>query len=196
MQSITKVLLSALIFVPALSMAQTKVGDCQGQFAGASVVSLNLSSEIKSADQLPKKIFVAQTADYLVSSKNSDLKIWGRQSFITGEVGIVCATLKEAGSLGFSIYAPALIDRSPGHPVGNSFWQFHMTVSDHRAGIWNQKSRFAPRSSDFLARMQESGFKVYGEAGSSTRYQLHFVRESLGITEHLRIRYDLTNDLP
>jgi hypothetical protein len=192
----TFIAVSVFIFLPMLASAETKVSDCQGNFTAAGIISLNQSTEIKSLDQLPKKIFVAQTADYLITSKTSETKLWGRQSFITTEGKVMCATLKDQGRTGFAMLAPTLIDLSETHTVGNSFWQFHMTIDDQHVGIWNQKSRFSPRSSDFLLRMQEGGIKVYGEMVSSTRYQLHFVRESPTVTEHLRIRYDLTNDLP
>jgi hypothetical protein len=187
---------SAMMVFSSSVWAQSRVGNCESQFAGADLLSPNVMTEIKSLDQLPKKIFVAQSADFLISEKVSGLKLWGRQSFVSGEEKVVCATLRKSSETGFSMYAPTLIDLSGAHTVGNSFWQFHMIATEQRAGLWNQRSRFSARSGDFLARLQEAGVRVYGEIISSSQYQLHFVRENDGASEHLRIRYDLTDDLP
>lgn len=200
MRKTTFIIVSTFALLPMIAFAETKVGDCQGNFVAANATSSSTISEVKSVDQLPKKIFVAQTADYLIASKTSETKLWGRQSFVSGEGKVLCATLKDqskdVSQVGFAMMAPALIDLSEAHSVGNSFWQFHMTINDQHVGIWNQKSHFTPKSADFLQRMQENGIKVYGELLSPDHYQLHFVRESVNGIEHLRIRYDLTNDLP
>jgi|GEM_PF-2569567 len=175
--------------------ATPKVSDCLSKFADKMAQPLSQFVEIKSLEQLPKKIFVAQTADYLVETKSDDFKLWARQSFVSGESRAVCASFQKASSLGISMYAPTLIDLSELRKTGDSFWQFHLMVSNEKVGIWNQRSRISTHAKDFLLRLQDAGVRVFMEARTPTNYQLHFIRKSEAMIEHLMIRYDLVDDL-
>ena len=179
----------------AQSLAARKVSDCLGKFSDKLTRPLADVIEIKSMHQLPKKIFVAQAADYLVEAAAEDLKLWGRQSFVSGESKAVCASFKKNSSIGISMYAPTLIDLSGPGKTGNSFWQFHLMISNEKVGIWNQRSRLPTHSKNFLLRLQETGIRVFMQAMTPTSYQLHFVRNNDAVIEHLIIRYDLVNDL-
>lgn len=187
-----------LIFVALPVTAQNanpgKVGDCLISFSEKINRPAHDGSEIKSLDQLPRKIFVAQSADYLVETKD-EMKLWGRQSFVSGESKAICASLPKNAGLGISMYAPALIDLSDDHKTGNSFWQFHLMVSEGKIGLWNQHSRLHAKAENFLPRLQEAGIQTFLQAMTPTNYQIHFIRKSERGTEHLIIRYDLVDSL-
>ncbi len=185
----------AIFVLGTVCFAEVKVSDCDKP---PEFVSSIKGTEIISTENLPKMVFVASRAEYYVENRNSNLKIWGKQSFKNPESEIMCAsgtqTLSE--SQGFSQYAPTLLDLTSDKKTENSYWQFHMMADKKNIGIWNQKSRIYSQIKDVGQALAKIGGQVKILQTSHDQFEMKIVKEIGANIEVLVVYFDAYSKIP
>ncbi len=151
---------------------------------------------LSSIRSLPHMLLIGQRAIYYAESKTTGFRLWGEQSFVKGQSRINCASMKEAETQSFSIYAPTLIDLSGDKSIGDSYWQFHMIANPQQFGIWNKKSRLFSKTTDLEAGLAKIGAQVQVVQISKDQFELQFSRETDKMIETLSIRFDAVTEVP
>lgn len=151
----------------------------------------SIGSLIADPQSLPKSLLLAKSAKYLVQGKGKSFKIIAEQSFVKGKAQIVCASGTSDISQSFSIYAPALLDLTDSKEIGHSFWQFHISVSDKKLGVWNQKTRMFKNIEDLEKTLSSLGFDYQWSQISYDEFELILNKESSGYLERLSLKFDL-----
>jgi hypothetical protein len=165
-----------------------KVPSCEGQQEIFS--PSNLGVVVKNIESMPKMIYVAKRAKYLIESKKHSFQLAATQSFLQGESKILCSTLSRVADKGFSIYAPTLIDLTDEKKTGNSFWQFHVSIGQSQLGIWNQKTRMFDKNKEVEKSLTAAGLQLQILQISHDEFDLIFSRENGEFSEQLVIRFD------
>lgn len=173
------------IFLSLSSHSTVTVPDCSSKpdFISDSRRSPNLKT-------LPAMAFVARKAEFYVENKEQTQRIWGEQSFVKSKPRIVCAHWERAGTQGFSMYAPTLLDLRPSAKGADVYWQFQVTASDHQYGIWNQKSRLFSKVKDLESALLQMGAQMQIYQISHEQFELVFTRETSSWVETLSVTYD------
>lgn len=110
-------------------------------------------------DVMPKNLFVGRMAHFWVESKDGLTKVGVKQNFKTGHKEFACATLPRGLKRHFSLFAPALLDRTLGQKTGTTIWQFQTSLDEGRLGVWNQKTKlFTPEQ--FFAYAKKNGLQL------------------------------------
>ncbi len=152
-------------------------------------------TSIKNLEALPKMVFIAKRARFQIESKKHSFQLVSHQSFVKGESKIICSTPSDVVEKSFSIYAPTLIDLTENEKIGDSFWQFHISVGKTKLGVWNQKTRLY-NSKDIKKSLAQSGIRLRILQTSHDEFEMIFSRESNEFSEKLSIRFDAINKLP
>jgi hypothetical protein len=176
------------------AFSASKVSDCQSR---PDFVSGWRSSSLRSIDALPKMIFVGRKADYYVENKKENLKIWGQQSFVRAESKIICASapVTMENNLGFSMYAPTLLDLTRSDNSGDSYWQFHLMPAPKQFGIWKQKSRLFSKAKDLETALSRIGAQIQIYQVTHNEYEMVLTRESEQSFEMLSVYFDAVSDI-
>lgn len=167
-----------------------KIPSCESNVHERSAAS-SFGTIVKNIDSLPKMIYLAKSAKMYVENKKQGIRLIANQSFVKAESKISCSTPGISDN-SFSIYAPTLIDLTDEKKVGNSFWQFHVSISTDKIGIWNQKTRLFRSSQDISKVLEKEGLQLLIEQLSHDEFQMTFSRDLKEDSIRLVIRFDAT----
>lgn len=157
--------------------------------------SQEVGATVKNLESLPRMVFVAKHARYYVESKKHSFQLVSHQSFVKGESKILCSTPSNVVEKSFSLYAPTLIDMTENKKVGDSFWQFHVSVGKTQLGVWNQKTRLF-KSKDIEKSLAQEGVQIRILQASNDEFEMIFTRDNNEFSEKLSIRFDAINKIP
>ena len=149
---------------------------------------LNLSIET-----LPKNLFVARIASFWIESKDGRMKMQVDQNFKTGHKNFVCATFPHGLQKTFSMFAPALLDRTLGQKTGTAIWQFRTLMEDGRLGVWNQKSNIFSATQFFALANQHEMDMHWSQAGPDD-FRIRFQKTEGDFNLILVIDFDQLNN--
>lgn len=189
------ILITAILILLAELSHAAKVPTCEAmsdQFSR----STSIGSSVKNLEALPKLVLLAKDAKIFIENKKHSFQLIAFQSFLNAQSKILCSTLPNEMEKNFSIYAPTLIDLSSQRKIGNSFWQFHISVEKSQLGMWNKKTRMFNSVKDIEKILQQNGLQLSIQQISHDDFEMTFARETAEESVRLVIRFDATKSLP